>query len=130
VLAQTARPRNDVAHPFSWDLTNYGGNGAIWKLSNGTPAIPTPGWRPAGSIPKSSRCRRIVLAQGNGQEMSVPRKDLQERRETMTSLMPDYFSDAIKEQDFYDLVAFLASRRAKQSLESEVWNLGFDEWHE
>jgi putative heme-binding domain-containing protein len=55
----------------------------------------------------------IVLAQGSGQEISVPKKDVQERRETMTSLMPDNFSDAIKEADFNDLLAFLLSKRAK-----------------
>jgi putative heme-binding domain-containing protein len=55
----------------------------------------------------------IVLAQGNGQEMSVPKKDIQERRETGTSLMPDNFSDAIKEADFYDLLAFLTSKKPK-----------------
>src|SRR5213075_820665 len=45
----------------------------------------------------------IVLAQGNGQEMSVPKKDVQERRETETSLMPDNFAEAIKRAEFNDL---------------------------
>ena len=55
----------------------------------------------------------IVLAQGNGQEMSVPKKDVKERRETGTSLMPDNFSEAIKEGDFYDLIGFLAAKKGK-----------------
>jgi putative heme-binding domain-containing protein len=55
----------------------------------------------------------IVLAQGSGQEVSVPKKDVQERRETGTSLMPDNFSEAIKEGDFNDLLAFLLGKKAK-----------------
>jgi len=55
----------------------------------------------------------IVLAQGNGQEISVPKKDVQERRETGTSLMPDNFAEAIKEGEFKDLMGFLVSKRAK-----------------
>jgi putative heme-binding domain-containing protein len=55
----------------------------------------------------------IVLAQGNGQEISVPKKDVQERKETGTSLMPDNFAEAIKEGEFKDLMGFLVSKRAK-----------------
>jgi putative heme-binding domain-containing protein len=55
----------------------------------------------------------IILAQSSGKEISIPKKDVAERRETMSSLMPDNFSEAIKPADFNDLIAFLTSKRAK-----------------
>ncbi len=55
----------------------------------------------------------IVLAQSSGKEISVPKKDVQERRESETSLMPDNFSDVIPATDFNNLIAFLLSKRPK-----------------
>jgi putative heme-binding domain-containing protein len=55
----------------------------------------------------------LVLAQSDGKEISVPKKDVQERRESDTSLMPDNFSEAISASDFNNLIAFLLSKRPK-----------------
>jgi putative heme-binding domain-containing protein len=51
-----------------------------------------------------------IIAQSNGKELSVPRKDIRERRTSETSLMPDNFGDAIPKGDFNDLMAFLLSK--------------------
>jgi putative heme-binding domain-containing protein len=55
----------------------------------------------------------VIIAQSNGKEMSVPRKDIKERRTSETSLMPDNFGEAIPNGDFNDLIAFLLSKNVK-----------------
>jgi putative heme-binding domain-containing protein len=55
----------------------------------------------------------LVLAQSSGKEISIPKKDVQERRESETSLMPDNFSEAIPKAEFNNLLAFLLSKRPK-----------------
>ena len=42
----------------------------------------------------------LVLAQATGKEISIPKKDVRERRESETSLMPDNFSDVIPLKEF------------------------------
>lgn len=53
----------------------------------------------------------LVLANPAGQEFSVPKKDVVERRLSETSLMPENFGDLIPEDDFNHLLAFLLSKR-------------------
>jgi putative heme-binding domain-containing protein len=55
----------------------------------------------------------VIIAQSNGKELSVPRKDIKERRTSETSLMPDNFGEAIPKADFNDLIAFLLSKNVK-----------------
>jgi putative heme-binding domain-containing protein len=55
----------------------------------------------------------VIMAQSNGKEISVPRKDIRERRTSQTSLMPDNFGDAIPKGDFNDLIAFLLTKNVK-----------------
>ena len=55
----------------------------------------------------------LVLAQSTGKEISVAKKDVKERRESETSLMPDNFSDVIPREDFNNLIAFLLSKGPK-----------------
>ncbi len=52
----------------------------------------------------------LVLAEANGKEISIPKKEIVERRESETSLMPDNFSDLIPVADFNSLLAFLLSK--------------------
>jgi len=54
-----------------------------------------------------------IIAQSNGKELSVPRKDIKERRTSETSLMPDNFGEAIPKGDFNDLLALLLSKNVK-----------------
>jgi putative heme-binding domain-containing protein len=55
----------------------------------------------------------IVLADGAGKEVSVPKKEIVERRSSTTSLMPDNFGDVISPPDFNDLMAFLLAHGPK-----------------
>ncbi|MGZ8900985.1 MAG: hypothetical protein ACXW3Z_12895, partial [Limisphaerales bacterium] len=52
----------------------------------------------------------LVLADSTGKEIAVPRKEIESRRESETSLMPANFADIIPEKDFQDLMAFLLSK--------------------
>jgi putative heme-binding domain-containing protein len=55
----------------------------------------------------------IVLANSAGQEVSVPKKDIAERRNSTTSLMPENFGEVIPLPDFNDLMAFLLAHGPK-----------------
>jgi putative heme-binding domain-containing protein len=55
----------------------------------------------------------VVLAQSTGKEISIPKKDIQERRQSETSLMPDNFSELIQGDDLNNLTAFLLSKGSK-----------------
>jgi putative heme-binding domain-containing protein len=56
-----------------------------------------------------------VFVDATGKEISVPKKEIKERRQSELSLMPDNFNETIKPEDFNDLLAFLLSHTAKQS---------------
>jgi putative heme-binding domain-containing protein len=55
----------------------------------------------------------VIIAQSSGKEISVPRKDIKERRTSQSSLMPDNFGEAIPKADFNDLIGFLLSKNVK-----------------
>jgi putative heme-binding domain-containing protein len=52
----------------------------------------------------------MVIADSTGKEISVPKKQIESRRESETSLMPANFDDIIPENEFQDLMAFLLSK--------------------
>jgi putative heme-binding domain-containing protein len=52
----------------------------------------------------------IVFVDSTGKEISVPKKDIESRVESQSSLMPDNFSEAIPLADFNNLMAFLLSK--------------------
>jgi putative membrane-bound dehydrogenase-like protein len=54
----------------------------------------------------------VVLADVTGKEISVPKKDIAERRESETSLMPENFGELMTPAEFADLMAFLLSNSA------------------
>ncbi|HEV8423014.1 MAG TPA: c-type cytochrome, partial [Chthoniobacterales bacterium] len=54
----------------------------------------------------------LILADSTGKEISIPKKDIQTRRQSDTSLMPGNFGDIIPEKDFENLMAFLLSKGA------------------
>lgn len=56
---------------------------------------------------------QVILANAVGAEVVVRRADIAERRESDLSLMPDNFAEAIPEQDFLHLMAFLLAQRGK-----------------
>ena len=55
----------------------------------------------------------LVLADAAGKEFTVPTKDVRERTQTESSLMPDNFGDAITPEDFNALLAFLQAQHGE-----------------
>ncbi|HEY6168815.1 MAG TPA: c-type cytochrome, partial [Verrucomicrobiae bacterium] len=49
----------------------------------------------------------LLIADASGQEQRIAKADVVEDNVTAMSLMPPAFAQAIPEQDFYDLLAFL-----------------------
>jgi putative heme-binding domain-containing protein len=55
----------------------------------------------------------LVFADSTGKEITVPKKEIAERRESELSLMPANFGDLLSMEDFNDLMAFLLAHGAK-----------------
>ena len=55
----------------------------------------------------------LVFVDPLGKEITVPKKEIAERRESQLSLMPSNFSEALPVGEFYDLMAFLLAHGAK-----------------
>ena len=55
----------------------------------------------------------VVLADSTGKEVSIAKKDIKERRESESSLMPDNFGDVIAPEEFNHLISFLISEGAR-----------------
>jgi putative heme-binding domain-containing protein len=55
----------------------------------------------------------IVIADGAGKEHSIRKGEIESRRESALSLMPDNFSELLKPADFNHLIAFLVSKGKK-----------------
>jgi len=55
----------------------------------------------------------LVFADSTGKEITVPKKEIAERRESELSLMPANFGDVLSVEEFNDLMAFLLAHGAK-----------------
>ena len=55
----------------------------------------------------------LVLAEATGKEISVQKKQVTERRESDTSLMPENFGELLTTEEFNHLMAFLLSKGSK-----------------
>ena len=55
----------------------------------------------------------IILAESTGKEISIPKNQVAERRQSETSLMPENFGELLNEEQFNHLLAFLLSKRAQ-----------------
>ena len=55
----------------------------------------------------------VVLADSTGKEISIAKKDIKERRESESSLMPDNLAEVVTPEDFNNLIAFLLSKGTK-----------------
>lgn len=62
-------------------------------------------------LPRREEGAVLVLADSTGKETSIPKANIQSRRESETSLMPENFGDVIPPADFQKLMAFLLSKR-------------------
>ena len=56
----------------------------------------------------------IILADAQGKEVRVPKDDVDERRTSLLSPMPANLSETIKEEEFYNLMAFLLQQKPKE----------------
>lgn len=61
-------------------------------------------------LPRREEGEVLVLADATGKENSVPKKQIQERVESETSLMPGNFGEILAPADFNDLIAYLLSK--------------------
>ena len=61
-------------------------------------------------LPRREEGELLVLANAAGQEVSLPKQDIVERRESETSLMPDNFGEMLTPADFNHLMAFLLTK--------------------
>jgi putative heme-binding domain-containing protein len=52
----------------------------------------------------------VVLADATGKEITIPKRQIAERRESDNSLMPENFGEIISPEDFAHLLAFLLSK--------------------
>ena len=59
----------------------------------------------------------VVLADSTGKELVIPKKRIQERRESETSLMPDNFGEIIPAADFNHLMSFLLSKVTRPAVQ-------------
>ncbi len=55
----------------------------------------------------------VVIANSAGKEISIPKKEIAERKESELSLMPDNFAQALSNEDFYNLLSYLMSKGPK-----------------
>lgn len=62
-------------------------------------------------LPRREEGELLILADSLGKEVSVKKSDIESRRESQTSLMPENFGDLIPPADFQKLMAFLLSKR-------------------
>jgi putative heme-binding domain-containing protein len=61
----------------------------------------------------------LVFADATGKEISVPKKDIESKVESQSSLMPDNFSELIPAEDLNNLMAFLLSKGASPPPDAE-----------
>ena len=55
----------------------------------------------------------VVLAESTGKEIGVAKKDIAERRQSETSLMPENFGELLTQEDFNNLMTYLLSKKAQ-----------------
>ena len=65
-------------------------------------------------LPRREEGELLVLADATGKEISVPKKNIESRRESELSLMPENFGEILSSDDFDNLMAFLLSQRGGQ----------------
>ena len=52
----------------------------------------------------------LVLVDSTGKEISIPKKNIESRCESESSLMPENFGEIISPADFNDLMSYLLSK--------------------
>jgi len=65
-------------------------------------------------LPRREQGELVIFADSTGKEISVPVKNIAQRRESETSLMPENFADILTTAEFNDLMSFLLSKVPKK----------------
>ncbi|MDB6037425.1 MAG: Membrane-bound dehydrogenase domain protein, partial [Verrucomicrobiales bacterium] len=65
-------------------------------------------------LPRREQGELIIFADSTGKEISVPIKNIAQRRDSDTSLMPENFADVLTTDEFNDLMSFLLSKVPKK----------------
>ncbi|EAQ77659.1 hypothetical protein DSM3645_01791 [Blastopirellula marina DSM 3645] len=66
---------------------------------------------------RNENTEKLTLVDSRGQERIIAVDEIEERRSSRLSLMPDNVADALQESEFYDLATYLSSQRTDSSLE-------------
>lgn len=64
-------------------------------------------------LPRREEGETLVFANAAGQEFSLSRKQVQERRDSPNSLMPENFGEILSESDFNNLLAHLVAQASR-----------------
>ncbi len=64
-------------------------------------------------LPRREEGELQIVADSTGKEISIAKKDIQERRDSESSLMPDNLGELLPIEEFNDLIAFLLAQRAR-----------------
>jgi putative heme-binding domain-containing protein len=66
-------------------------------------------------LPRREEGELLILADSTGKEISIPKKQIEARRESETSLMPENFGDVLSGADLDHLLTFLFSSSASSA---------------
>lgn len=75
-------------------------------------------------LPVEETAERLVLKTADGQRVAVGQSEIEERRSSDVSLMPEGLAETMGEQDLVDLLAFLATLRQPVSIVGQAYLLG------
>ena len=65
-------------------------------------------------LPRREEGELLILADSTGKEISIPKKNIETRRESELSLMPENLGEIVSPADFNNLMAYLLSQRSAQ----------------
>jgi putative heme-binding domain-containing protein len=63
-------------------------------------------------LPRREEGELLIIADSTGKEVSIPKKEIETRRESELSLMPENLGELLAPGDFNNLMAFLLAQRA------------------
>ncbi|UUO04846.1 c-type cytochrome [Blastopirellula sp. J2-11] len=67
---------------------------------------------------RSENAEKLAVVDSLGKERIIAVDEIEERRSSRLSLMPDNVADALQESEFYDLATYLSAQRANVSVEN------------
>ena len=91
-----------------------------FPIKPGSPTKPVPGYdvrvvdHGGHELGPNQEGNIVILADPQGKDLRIDRKDIDERAVSPLSPMPSNFAEQIGEADFHHLMAFLLGQRGKQ----------------